>query len=370
MASLNQKRSSDELGDSGPPSQPRSNKRPRGARGSSIAKGTTPPNTSSPPIRNAAGPNSIHTTQETPAETAALIDAPRETPQNATLPHARSSKKPPRPSAVIGLSTATYLLSPTDFRATIAAMPEAELRNFLASHVAHAPKGSVARQVAASYDERHKPRPEKHIIFTSMVHDYILGPLAALLDSAADGTAADSDVAPAAEPELDRADSDETKLGLDRLRNLLQSPDGFFSNIKLIHSQAIPAESFATRVSALTALVSITQFLIDRQLLVGETARDLFDEGTIGMVFQSICSNLTALERSLVLEIEPFRETLESQVEYFRKIEAFSGVVKGYNLLKMADNAETRAEPVALGPYVEDLDGYEGVSLIGDSMGL
>jgi hypothetical protein len=154
---------------------------------------------------------------------------------------------------------------------------------------------------------------------------------------------------------------------------MLQEPAGPWANVRLLHAQALPGESFATRADALMGLVAICGFLVEGGLLEDEKRRALLDgeDGPVGKAFVEICEVMTELERSAVLRLTVMGgNKVKGMVGMFHEMGVLKGVVEGYKMLVGAEmevcvSASAFAVSEKGDEENEEMDGDEGVSLIG-----
>ncbi|KAK4446934.1 hypothetical protein QBC34DRAFT_496521 [Podospora aff. communis PSN243] len=307
-----------------------------------------------------ANANATRTSHHTPNITTAT------TPNTGTItqmpsPPSTHSHHIPKPSQVLGLGTVVHCLEAPALTHIVSSIPEDELRTILTAYVSQSANASstLAQKVATTYDATHvaEPKPTKHICFDDMVQDTIIAPLRRF--------AGDLDAA-----------------GLVALREVLQLPAGPWANVRLLHAQALPGESFATRADALVALVAICEFLAGEGMLEREKTRVLLDgpppgEGPVGRAFVEICEGMTEVERSAVVRLTVVGgEKMRALVNMFHERGVMRGVVEGYKLLVKADGnvcvsaVAFGVHDMGEGEHQEDgengeMDGDEGVSLIG-----
>jgi len=337
------KRASDELGETTTPaSASQQRKRPRNSRGPSVnsARGTPLP----PSQQSQTG-----SLKSSPPSANALAIVPEE---QELQPGAAAEASDARPSSILGLAGVISRLPTKLCRAVLANLPSADVRALLTAHTTAHPLSLASSRVTESYDRLFTPRADQLVAFDTLVASIITD----LSCFEGQNLTVDGE--------------------LDSLQSTLNSPNGVFANIRVLHASAVSPASFGTKMNALQALVAITRYLIENKFLLDPQPRELFDQGPIGKAFLDLCHSLTKPERRLILR--SVEKELSPQAKAFKKNQVFSGVVEAYQFLKMSEVDAAVVQVLPLGVGMEDSqvthngDGAEedpeGVSLLSEAM--
>ncbi|KAK0620676.1 hypothetical protein B0T14DRAFT_555552 [Immersiella caudata] len=264
----------------------------------------------------------------------------------------------PKPSTILTLPTVVHCIESNVLSSILNSLPEDELRALLTAHVSQPSNlsSTLTRQLTTTVDQGTvaEPKPSKHITFDGLINDTVIAPLQRFTGE---------------EISAER---------LVQMERLLERPDGPLANVRLLHAQALPSESFPTRADALIQLTSLLEFFLEGGMLNDEKRRRLLDcgeddtqEGPVGKAFREICEGMTALERSMMFRLSIVRN-VAGMVRFFLEAGVFGGVVEGFKLLaEVEEKDDVMASAVSFEPQLERLDGEmdedEGVSLIGVS---